>query len=73
MASMHIDHDKRAANVSAISSPRSEDVFDDRFGHVDERYRGTNNDVHEMAMLGKKQVLKVSIHGSLPKDLLTCD
>lgn len=64
MVSMYTDNDKPPAQVSTSSSPNSDDISDDRLGDVSKRYRGTTNDVHDMSVLGKKQVLKVCMPSS---------
>ena len=61
MASIQSVGDKAPAQISMSSSPSGDEMFDGRLGHVGERYRGTTNDVHDMSVLGKKQVLKARL------------
>ena len=57
MASLRLDEKDVGEAVSASSSP----VLDEGIGIVKEKYHGTESDKHEMDMLGKKQVLRVSL------------
>jgi hypothetical protein len=61
MASPNLDNKGIAADVQPTDSSQgtAEKVFDDGVSHVPEKYRGTNADQHDMAVLGKKQVLRV--------------
>ena len=43
----------------ATQYPSEAEVFDERLSDVPAHYRGTAADVADMAMLGKKQVLRV--------------
>ncbi|KAF2107377.1 amino acid/polyamine transporter I [Lophiotrema nucula] len=52
MADLHLD-DKRVESSTEVAG-----VFDDRVSHVAQKYQGTDADRQEMAMLGKKQVLR---------------
>lgn len=60
MTSSHLGEKDVDRIVSATSSP----VSDVGIGVVKDKYHGTDNDKHEMHMLGKQQVLRVS--SSLP-------
>ena len=62
MASLHIDN-KSTATIKIAAAPDESSsstarVFDDRISHVAQNYRGTSADEHDMAVLGKKQVLR---------------
>ena len=57
MTSLHLDEKDVGEAVSASSSP----IVDESVGIVKEKYHGTESDKHEMNMLGKKQVLRVSV------------
>ncbi len=57
MPSLHLN-DKTAADVE-LREPAVTSVFDDEISHVPQKYHGTSSDKHEMAVLGKKQVLRV--------------
>jgi len=56
MTSLRLD-EKNDEAVSASSSP----IVDEGVGIVKEKYHGTESDKYEMNMLGKKQVLRVSV------------
>jgi hypothetical protein len=63
--SLHII-DEKAPQVSegTGSPPARSQVYDDNVVHVAEKYRGTTTDEADMAVLGKKQVLRVSSDSS---------
>lgn len=64
---MHLDGGKPAARMGATEIlPPGSSVFDESISHVDQKYRGTNNDIHDMSVLGKKQVLKVGFIRTCP-------
>lgn len=50
-----LDLDEKIVGASSITSP----VSDQGIGVVKEKYHGTDNDRHEMEVLGKQQVLRV--------------
>jgi hypothetical protein len=47
--------------TSALDQEVEKDIHDEP-GQVEERWRGTRTDKHDMEILGKKQVLRVSSH-----------
>lgn len=53
--------------AARTSSPTTRELFDDGISNVPEKYRGTAADRHDMAVMGNKQVLRVSI----PNDIAT--
>lgn len=59
MASLHLS-DKEVYSVEA-SSPNGNAVFDQDISDVPTKFRGTSADQHDMAILGKKQVLRVGL------------
>ena len=62
MASLHINNkDITAVELAEADSPGSIKVFDGSVSNVPEKYRGTDADRKDMTVLGKKQVLRVSI------------
>jgi hypothetical protein len=65
MASLHLNN-KEIADIEltaapGTSSPIAAKIFDDGISHVPEKYRGTSADQRDMIVMGKKQVLRVSI------------
>lgn len=64
MAALHLNKDDQTdieLTEASATSPNGTKVFDDNVSHVPERYRGTAADRHDMTVMGKKQVLRVSI------------
>jgi hypothetical protein len=69
MGSLHLRERKVAdaefTTAAGTSSPTTKEVYeegiDDGSNHVPEKYRGTAADRHDMAVMGNKQVLRVSI------------
>lgn len=65
MASLHLNKEDIAdielSEASAASPNGGAKVFDDDVSHVPEKYRGTAADRRDMTVMGKKQVLRVSI------------
>lgn len=63
MESLHKDPVAVEMKESSYSPPSSREdagIFDNSVSHVPEKYRGTSADMHDMSVLGKKQVLRVS-------------
>jgi hypothetical protein len=69
MDNLHVDdkHMREAHSSDSASSPRVDAVYgdDDGHGHVKQKFRGTEADRHEMAVMGKKQVLRARAFLSL--------
>lgn len=64
MASLHLNKQDVAdieLSEASAASPNGAKVFDDTVSHVPEKYRGTAADRRDMTVMGKKQVLRVSI------------
>jgi hypothetical protein len=62
MASLHlIDKAAASAQAAKASSPNNGAVFDQNISHVPEKFKGTSADQQDMAVLGKKQVLRVRL------------
>lgn len=40
-------------------STSQDNVFDDRISSIPDKYTGTHADIHDMSVMGKKQVLRV--------------
>ena len=65
MASLRLNNkdiaDVELTDALGTSSPDPVKDFDDGSSHVAEKYRGTSIDKRDMAVMGKKQVLRVGI------------
>jgi len=66
MAALHLSkQEQEIADVelseASATSPNGTKVFDDNVSHVPEKYRGTAADRRDMTIMGKKQVLRVSV------------
>jgi hypothetical protein len=64
MAALHLNKEDIAdieLSEASAASPNGTKVFDDNVSHVPEKYRGTAADRRDMTVMGKKQVLRVSI------------
>lgn len=71
MAALHLNKDEIAdveLSEPGATSPNDTKVFDDSVSHVPEKYRGTAADRRDMTVMGKKQVLRVSLSASRPHD-----
>lgn len=61
MDSLHV-RDKESTSFAAeeLSSGNGTPIYDQNISAVASKFRGTSADEHDMAILGKKQVLRVS-------------
>lgn len=61
MEDLHKDHSAvELKEASGSPPPPGAAIFDNSVSHVPEKYRGTSADMHDMSVMGKKQVLRVS-------------
>jgi hypothetical protein len=63
MSSLRSNHGKTAAvemtDSQGLPSPNGGEKFDDTGNPVAEKYKGTDADRHDMAVMGNRQVLRV--------------
>ena len=63
MSTLRLNHGKTAAveltDTQGTPSPNGAEKFDDTGNPVAEKYRGTDADRHDMAVMGNRQVLRV--------------